>query len=303
MTPSEVLDIATDLLDASAHASGRIVYHRLILMIQYSKLEVFKAPETRTTLVANTFRWLAPYWGDAANIDDQWRDQVRLCCSVVAAQMEELGEESCQYVPKLVESYIALQKLKRTPKREFSLLFPNVYPFPTKPIQNAVDVDEAVLEISALLAAALTSDRKLYFDATQVDVTNVLTQALKVEQSILSCEAFPASWLSLLVSHHKYSITALERISQVLIETLPDIYAPDTSEALDFDTDIWHAFFNTLFTALSSPALTMETFPEQKRRAIWKIAGDVRELGANLLKKSWDAIGWDTEADAKKMHV
>jgi hypothetical protein len=302
MTPSEVLDIATDLLDASAHASGRIVYHRLILMIQYSKLEVFKAPETRTTLVANTFRWLAPYWGDAANIDDQWRDQVRLCCSVVAAQMEELGEESCQYVPKLVESYIALQKLKRTPKREFSLLFPNVYPFPTKPIQNAVDVDEAVLEISALLAAALTSDRKLYFDATQVDVTNVLTQALKVEQSILSCEAFPASWLSLLVSHHKYSITALERISQVLIETLPDIYAPDTSEALDFDTDIWHAFFNTLFTALSSPALTMETFPEQKRRAIWKIAGDVRELGANLLKKSWDAIGWDTEADAKKIH-
>ena len=302
MTPSEILDVATDLLDASTHAQGRMIIHRLILMVHYSRLDVFKSRETRTTLVANTFRWLAPYWGDVGVVSDQWRDQVRLCCSVVAAQMEELGEESCQYVPKLTESYAILRKQQRAPKREFSLLFPNTFPFPTKTTEEEIEVDEAVLEISALLAAALTSDRKLYFDASQVDITGVLQQALQTIQSILACEAFPKSWLSLLVAHHKYGITALERISEVLIDSLPDIYAPDTAEALDFDTDIWRSFFQTLFTALSSAALAMETFPEQKRRAIWKIAGDVRELGANLLKRSWDAIGWDTDPSSRQLH-
>jgi dedicator of cytokinesis protein 3 len=302
MTPTEILEIATDLLDSCAHAKGKMILYRLILIVHYSHLRVFQAPETSTVLVACTFRWLAPFWGHTHEVTDQWRDQVRLCCSVVAAQMEEFGEESCQYVPKLAESYLALQKVPRTPRPVFSMLFPTTYPFPYKPTTQNLDVDEAVLEISALLASALTSDRKLYFDASQVDIPGVLLQALKVGQSVLSSEAFPRNWLSLLVSHHRCGVTALERISEVLIDTLPDIYAHDTSEAYEFDTVVWRAYFDTLFAALSSEALAMETFPEQKRRAVWKIAGDVRELGANLLKRSWDAIGWDTDEETKRLH-
>ncbi|KAK4507047.1 hypothetical protein PRZ48_000781 [Zasmidium cellare] len=302
MSPAEILEIATDLLDSCSRAKGRMILYRLILIANYSHLELFKLPETRTTLIANTFRWLDPYWGHTTNVDQQYRDQVRLCCSVVAAQMEELGEESCQYVPKLTDSFMSLQNSPPVPKRVFSMLFPTTYPFPSKPTNYDITVDEGLLEISALLAAALTSERKLYFDANQVDITSVLLQALKVGQSILSCEAFPRSWLSLLVCHHRYGMTALERISEVLVDALPDVYAADTSQALDFDTDIWRAFFNTLFASLSSPALAMETFPEQKRRAVWKIAGDVRELGANLLKRSWDSIGWETDGDTARLH-
>jgi hypothetical protein len=302
MTPTEILEVATDLLDSCAHAKGKMILYRLILIVHYSHLRVFQAPEAATTLVACTFRWLAPYWGHTNEVTDQWRDQVRLCCSVVAAQMEEFGEESCQYVPKLAESYLALQKVPRAPRSVFSMLFPTTFPFPHKTTTQNLDVDEAMLEISALLASALTSDRKLYFDASQVDIPGVLLQALKVGQSVLSSEAFPRSWLSLLVSHHRCGVTALERISEVLIDTLPDIYDHDTSEAYEFDTVVWRAYFDTLFTALSSPALAMETFPEQKRRAVWKIAGDVRELGANLLKRSWDAIGWETDEETKRLH-
>ncbi|KAK5119317.1 hypothetical protein LTR85_007673 [Meristemomyces frigidus] len=302
MTPLDILEIATNLLDACAHAQGKMILYRLVLIINYSHLDIFKPAEIRTTLIANTFRWLAPYWGDVPVVTEQWRNQVRLCCSVVAAQMEELGEESCQYVPKLVESYAALQKAPRKPKKTFSMLFPSSFPFPCKPTPVETDVDEAMLEMSALLAAALTTQTRLYFDASQVDIMGVLMQALKVGQSVLGCEAFPRNWVSLHVSHHRFAMSALERISEVLVDSLPDVFAPDAAEAIEFDTIIWRTFFETLFAAVSSPALAMETFPEQKRRAIWKIAGDVRELGANLLRRTWEAIGWETEEDSKGLH-
>lgn len=302
MNPSEILEIATNLLDACAHAQGKLVFHRLVLIINFSQLEIFKRQEIRESFVANTYRWLAPYWGATTEVNDQWRNQVRLCCSVIATQMFQLGEESCQYVPKLVESYESLQKVERTPKRSFSMLFPTSYPFPEKRAPAQIEVDEALLEMSALLAASLTTPKRLYFDASVVDVPGVLLQALRVQQSILNCEAFPRSWVSLHVSHHRYSIQALQRISEILLEWIPDIYAPNADEAFEFDTTIWRQFFETLFAAVSSPALAMETFPEQKRRAIWKIAGDVREEGAQLLKRSWDAIGWETDEDTRALH-
>lgn len=302
MSETEILEIATNLLDACAHAKSKMILYRLILIINYSHLDIFKAPEIRTTLVANTFRWLAPYWGEVATVTDQWRAQVRLCCSVVAAQMEELGEDTCQYLPKLVTSYASLEKATWKPKKQFSMLFPTSYPFPYKNTAAEVTVDEAMLEISALLAAALTTQQRLYFDANQVDIPGVLLQALKAEQSVLSGQAFPESWLSLHVSHHRFAIHALERIYEVLIELLPDSSAPDMEEAIEFDTELWRAYFDTLFAAVSSSALAMETFPEQKRRAIWKIAGDVREMGADLIKRSWNAIGWETDDDSKKLH-
>lgn len=302
MTPVEIMEVATNLMDACAHAQGKLILHRLVLIINYSHLDIFKLPDTRTTLIANTFRWLAPYWGSVTIVSDQWRDQVRLCCSVVAAQMVELGEQSCQYVPKLVDSYTCLQNEKRTPKRTFSMLFPTSFPFPVKKTPALTDVDEAMLEMSALLAAALTTKDPLYFDASVVDIPGVLMQALKVVQSILACEAFPRSWVSLHVSHHRFASLALRRIQEVLVTSLPDVFAPDAAEAFEFDTPLWRAFFDCLFTAVSSPALAMETFPEQKRRAIWKIAGDVRDVGANLLKHSWEAVGWETDETNRKLH-
>jgi dedicator of cytokinesis protein 3 len=302
MSPAEILEIATNLLDACGHAQGKLIFHRLVLIINFSQLEIFKQPEIRETFVANTYRWLAPYWGATTDVTAQWRTQVRLCCSVVATQMFQLGEDSCQYVPKLVESYDALHKLERKPKRTFSMLFPTTFPFPERRTPAETQIDEGMLEMSALLAAALTTQKRLYFDASVVDVPGILLQALKVGQSILDCQAFPRSWVSLHVSHHRFSIGSLHRIQEILLEWIPDIYAPNADEAFEFDTIIWRQFFDTLFAVVTSPALAMETFPEQKRRAIWKIAGDVREQGAQLLKRSWEAIGWETDEDSRNLH-
>jgi hypothetical protein len=59
---------------------------------------------------------------------------------------------------------------------------------------------------------------------------------------------------------------------------------------------------DALLKLVGSDALALETFPEQKRRAVWKIAGDVREQGAELLQRSWEALGWETSAEEKKQY-
>ena len=100
----EILEIATDLLDACSHAQGKMILYRLVLILNYSQLDMFRDSDVRVTLIASTFRWLDPYWGETANVTDQWRAQVRLCCSIVAAQMEKLGDDCCQYIPKMVAS-------------------------------------------------------------------------------------------------------------------------------------------------------------------------------------------------------
>jgi len=71
MPAAEIMEIAIDLLDAFSHAQGKLILYRLILIIHYSHLEIFKSSEIRTTLIANTFRWLAPYWGHTESATEQ----------------------------------------------------------------------------------------------------------------------------------------------------------------------------------------------------------------------------------------
>ncbi|EMR72425.1 putative sh3 domain-containing protein [Eutypa lata UCREL1] len=87
----------------------------------------------------------------------------------------------------------------------------------------------------------------------------------------------------------------LQYLASILLES----FLPDPDEAEDFDTELWKMFFTTLLKLVGSGCLALETFPEQKRRAVWKIAGDVREDGAALLRRTWEAIGWETSPDER----
>ncbi len=79
-----------------------------------------------------------------------------------------------------------------------------------------------------------------------------------------------------------------------LFGVLAQSFLPHPDDADAFNTELWRLFFTTLLKLVGSDALALETFPEQKRRAVWKIAGDVRENGAELLRRSWETIGWET---------
>ncbi|KAH7399146.1 C2 domain in Dock180 and Zizimin proteins-domain-containing protein [Phaeosphaeria sp. MPI-PUGE-AT-0046c] len=295
MPAMDVFKLAESFVESCGSVQGKLILYKLLLVHHLSDLAIFRTPEVRRLLLSNTAKWLAPYWGRVENVTDQWKEQVRLCCSVVASQVEELGQEACEYTSKLVDSYRAIQATTRPAKKTLSLLFPTTYPFQSRPVTVASTFDEALAEISAILAAMSTSPALVYLDPTRDDAPEFLFSVLQVYISILDCEAYPSSWLSVHIYHHKAIMRALEKLFNILV----DSFLPLPDEADNFNTELWRAFFDALLKLVGSDALALETFPEQKRRAVWKIAGDVREHGADLLHRSWEAIGWETSQEEK----
>ncbi|SPO03290.1 related to dock180 protein [Cephalotrichum gorgonifer] len=299
LTTEEILHIAIDFMDSCAGVKGKLVLYKLILVINYSKLEIFSQPEQRSALSANTVRWIAPHWGHTGEVTDLWRDQVRLCCSVVASHLDYIGNEIPDYIPKIIESYLVIQATPRKPKTRLSLLFPTAYPFATKILPEPIFFDEALIELSAVLSALSNSAAGgMQLELADVELTLLLEQALRVYMSILSGEAFPAEWLSIHIYHHKSTMHTLQYLADIMLES----FLPDPDEAENFNTELWKLFFSTLLKLVGSSSLALETFPEQKRRAVWKIAGDVREHGAELLRRTWEAIGWETTAEERAQY-
>jgi dedicator of cytokinesis protein 3 len=295
LTTEEILHIAIDFMDSCEGVKGKLILYKLVLIINYSHLGLFSQPEQRKALSANTVRWIAPHWGRAENVGEQWRDQVRLCCSILATQVEQLGPEVPDYIPKIIDSYLSLQSAPKTSKTRLSLLFPTTYPFPSKPTSGEVEFEEVLVELSAILSAISTLPAGMQLELAENEMTTLLEDTLHVHLSILECHAFPANWLSVHIYHHKSSMKTLEYLAGILLES----FLPDPDDAENYNTDLWRVFFTVLLRLVGSDALALETFPEQKRRAVWKIAGDVREQGADLLRRTWEAIGWETNAEER----
>lgn len=299
LSTEEILHIAIDFMDSCASVKGKLILYKLILIINYAKLELFSKPDQRAALAANTVRWIAPHWGKVTEVTSQWHDQVRLCCSVLSTQIDMLGPEVPDHIPKIIDSYLAIQAAPRQPSTRLSLLFPSSYPFPSKPINGKPEFDEALVELSAVLSAVSNLPQGMQLELAEDEMATLLDDTLRVHLSILQCEAFPKSWLSIHIYHHRSTMKTLEYIAGILLES----FLPDPEDAgMNYNTDLWKAFFTTLLKLVGSDALALETFPEQKRRAVWKIAGDIREQGAELLRRTWEAIGWETSLEEKQRY-
>ncbi|KUJ13526.1 uncharacterized protein LY89DRAFT_737505 [Mollisia scopiformis] len=298
LSTEEILHIAIDFMDSCSGVKGKLILYKLVLIINYSKLELFSQSEQRAALSANTVRWIAPHWGKTSDANEQYREQVRLCCSILSTQVENLGPEIPDYIPKIIDSYLALSAAPKTDKTRLSLLFPNTYPFPSKVITGKAKFDEVLIELSAILSAISTLPAGMQLELAEDEMATLLEDTLQVHLSILQCEAFPADWLSVHIYHHKSSMKTLEYLAGILLESfLPH---PDDAEA--YNMDLWKAFFTVLLKLVGSDSLALETFPEQKRRTVWKIAGGVREHGAELLRRMWEAIGWETSPDEQQKY-
>ncbi|RAL65348.1 hypothetical protein DID88_000916 [Monilinia fructigena] len=140
------------------------------------------------------------------------------------------------YLPKIVDSYLALRTGEVKSQTRLSLLFPTAYPFPSKAMAENAEFDEVLIELSAILASISNLPAGMQLELAQGDMATVIEELLNVHLSILECEAFPQNWLS-------------------------------------------------------------------KRRAVWKIAGDVRENGAELLRRTWEFTGWDTTPEERNKYA
>lgn len=290
---AEIFQLASSFLDSCMGVQNKLILHKLVLILNLTKMALFTQSSVQPSVVSNTARWIHADWGTTKDNSEQWREQIRLCCSIVSNQVEQFGADASVYFVKTIESYHYLQAAERTTKENLSFLFPTNYPFSSKPIISASNFDEALIELAAVLAQLAEVPFTEHLRRSMSDLTDMLFTTLDVIVSILSGEAFPSSWLSLYIYHHMSSLHLLKAIFEILVAD----FIPSPDDADDFNTELWSKFLLALLTLMRSEALALETFAEQKRRAVWKIAGDVREQGADLLRRSWEAIGWESGPD------
>ena len=293
----EILQIATNFLNSCAGVEGKLVLYKLVSILNLTTNSLFSQADVQQNVLRATAEWIDPYWG-IGNNSTQWREQVRLCCSIAAKQAKQPHFKDLGYFTKAIESYHSLSTSSKPKNDQLSLLYPTTYPFPSKSLASPTAFDEATTELAGLLATLAGTHIPSQRAGAEIEHTNMLSPSLDVIMSILSGGAFPKEWLSLYIFHHKASLQILESLFEAMVTN----HIPLIDDADNFNTDLWSKYLLTLLTLVRSDTLALETFPEQKRRAVWKIAGDVREQGASLLKRSWEAIGWEASPEEQKRY-
>lgn len=292
----EIIMIALSFMDSCKDVTGMLILYKLVLIQHYTRLEIFSSGSERQSLVSSCIGWLAPYWGATGAVSDLYRDQVRLNSAIVAELLKEPDPQLYGFMPKIVASYYSIIPDGVEETSYLSLLFSKSFPFQVKSSKTSQKFDEALVELSAIMAATAAIPKPKRPRLKGIELSTFLTQAFEVHTSILNCEAYPECWLSVHVYNHRATVKSLEFLATILMDKF--LPAPDDAES--FDTRLWEMFFMTLLKVVSSDALALETFAEQKRRAVWKIAGDVREQGADLLHASWEAIGWEATDEERE---
>ncbi|CAG8925638.1 unnamed protein product [Penicillium salamii] len=296
LSRDEMIMIALSFMDSCKDVTGMLILYKLVLIQNYTQFEVFASGEERKTLINSCIGWLAPYWGSTPTVSDLYRDQVRLSNSIVAQLLSRPDPLLYGFMPSIVASYCAISAEGVDESEYLSLLFSKAFPFQMKTAKTPQRFDESLVELSALIAAISKITNPKLPSLNELELATFVGQTFEAHNSILDCEAYPESWFSMHVYNHRATIKSLEHIALLLIDKL--LPAPDDADT--FDTKLWESFFTTLLKVISSDVLALETFPEQKRRAVWKIAGDVREQGADLLQSTWEAIGWETSDDERE---
>ncbi|OQE11743.1 hypothetical protein PENVUL_c002G04776 [Penicillium vulpinum] len=296
LNKDEMIMIALSFMDSCKDVTGMLILYKLVLIQNYTLFDVFNSGEERQTLISSCIGWLAPYWGSTSGVSDLYRDQVRLSSSIVAQLLSQPDRLIYGFMPSIVASYCAISTEGVDETEYLSLLFSKAFPFQMKTARTPQSFDESLVELSALMAAISKIASPKLPSMKELELALFIAQTLESHNSILDCEAYPETWFSIHVYNHRATIKSLEHIAVLLTDKL--LPAPDDADI--FDTKLWESFFTTLLKVISSDVLALETFPEQKRRAVWKIAGDVREQGADLLQSTWEAIGWETTDDERE---
>ncbi|CAG8566604.1 19239_t:CDS:2, partial [Racocetra fulgida] len=159
------------------------------------------------------------------------------------------------------------------------------------------EIAAVILQIMYLLSQDHLKEHLLstYYREGHDATAEFLILLFQVCRSVLINEAFPESWLNMNIMALKVFLKFLEPISSLLEKNyIPDKEAPDT-----FNEQLWREYFNCLLSLLTSKHLVIENFTPQKRRAVWRLARDLRGQGAKLLSTLWDAIGWEHGKEGK----
>ncbi|MBW0469397.1 hypothetical protein O181_009112 [Austropuccinia psidii MF-1] len=150
----------------------------------------------------------------------------------------------------------------------------------------------------------------------KINFASFLSKLFKAFYLILKNKAFPSNWLNVNVISLKSTFKLIQVVSTIMQrEFVPDLQQShqikndqvknekdgrlqeslEKEEQLEeFDSSLWSDFFVLFHGLLASPHLLIEEFSPQKRRAICKLAGDIRTEGSKIFRASWESIGFST---------
>lgn len=107
--------------------------------------------------------------------------------------------------------------------------------------------------------------------------------------SVVRNEAYPPQWLTL----NLMSLGSIVRLLDPIAEILERHFVPPVEQADSFDVPLWNSVLRLLCAFCNNDQLALEDMTQQRRRAQWIISGDLRDDGAALLSRLWNAIGWE----------
>ncbi|TYJ58828.1 hypothetical protein B9479_000260 [Cryptococcus floricola] len=177
---------------------------------------------------------------------------------------------------------------------------------PRSEIFNCSLTECGVVITTLILATPRTNIERWFNEMLEYEGTEtcseVFVQIFDFAESIISFKAFPSQWLTLRLMCFSGILKALECIATVLEKPVfvpppPSVSDPNISveEQVSFDVDLWKRLFGLLCDFCGSPELALEEQTQQRRRAEWIVAGDLRDVGAGLLWRLWSAIGWPVD--------
>ncbi|KAJ2936556.1 hypothetical protein H1R20_g537, partial [Candolleomyces eurysporus] len=245
-------------------------------------------------------------------------------------QEQDNVEALLTLLPRLLDSYREIQNpdtlnaIKRTSspstmKAPVPVIFPESYPFslvtefpedhlsgPVQPHSEDVmypSLGETAIVFLALILSAQTKDILSFLEGfCEIEghdrFVNLLSQFFKLSVSILSNDAFPKTWLNANVLAHKVLVKMMDPVATIMSKE----FIPKPGSEDSFDPDLWKETFHMLLKLLSSEHLVIEQFSPQKRRAIWRLAGDLRGEGASILLNLWQSLGWSEGEDEDAIH-
>ncbi|KAL0580339.1 Deoxycytidine kinase 1 [Marasmius crinis-equi] len=238
---------------------------------------------------------------------------------------QENVENLLPLLPRLLDSYrefmnpATLQALNNTrtasaAKATIPVPFPESYPFSllaycpdnkASPLRSSSDVErlfnpglgETAIALLVLILCSPVKDiinfleTNLLIEGRERFVT-LLSHFFTVSASILENDAFPKTWLNVNILAHKVLVRMLDPVSTLLLK---EFIPPENMES-EFNPSLWREAFYMMLKLLSSEKLVIEEFSPQKRRAVWRLAGDIRGEGAAMMFSLWQALGWAEHA-------
>ncbi|KAG9050696.1 hypothetical protein FS837_003034 [Tulasnella sp. UAMH 9824] len=175
-------------------------------------------------------------------------------------------------------------------------------PASEKPKPLHIGLADTAMTILVLILSAsnknLANFLESYIDIEGKENTaRLLLSFFQVAISILNNEAFPDKWMNVNILCHKVMLKIFDPIAFTLLRDF--IPHQEHSSGDEFNVKLWRDALSTLLKLLASDQLVIEEFSPQKRRAVWRLANDVRGEGAAILLRLWEAIGWSQAQSAQ----